>query len=49
VADHSVDANGLIQPRASGSTANPGYELSAAAAEQRQTVLWAIKLRTALQ
>jgi hypothetical protein len=49
VADHSVDANGLIQPRASGSTTNPVYELVAAPAEQRQTVLWAIKLRNSLQ
>jgi hypothetical protein len=49
VAEHTVDASGLILPRASGSTANATFEIVAAPAEQRQTVLWAIRLRNPLQ
>jgi hypothetical protein len=49
VADHTVDASGLILPRAATSGASATFELVAASAEQRQTVLWAIKLRSPLQ
>ena len=49
VTDHTVDASGLILPRAAASGASAAFELVAASAEQRQTVLWAIKLRSPLQ
>ena len=49
VSDHTVDTSGLILPRAAASGASAAFELAAASPEQRQTVLWAIKLRNPLQ
>ncbi len=48
VEQHQVDRNGLITPRASTSSAAPVYEIVPASADQRQLVLWNVKLRTAL-
>jgi hypothetical protein len=48
VAEHQVDRNGLITPRASNSTSAPTFEIVPASAEQRQVVLWSITLRNAL-
>ena len=48
VDQHQVDRNGLITPRASGSTTAPVYEVVPASADQRQLVLWNVKLKTAL-
>jgi hypothetical protein len=48
VAEHQVDRNGLITPRASGSTSAPVFEIVPASAEQRQLVLWSITLRNPL-
>ena len=48
VDQHQVDRNGLITPRASGSNTAPVYEVVPASADQRQLVLWNVKLKTAL-
>jgi hypothetical protein len=48
VDQHQVDRNGLITPRASGSSTAPVYEVVPASADQRQLVLWNVKLKTAL-
>jgi hypothetical protein len=48
VNQHQVDRNGLITPRASGSNTAPVYEVVPASADQRQLVLWNVKLKTAL-
>jgi hypothetical protein len=48
VEQHQVDRNGLITPRASTSGAAPVYEIVPASADQRQLVLWNVKLRTPL-
>jgi hypothetical protein len=48
VEQHQVDRNGLITPRASTSSAAPVYEIVPSSADQRQLVLWNVKLRTAL-
>jgi Esterase-like activity of phytase len=45
VGEHQVDRNGVITPRATGSTSAPTFELLPMPAEARQTVLWSIKLR----
>jgi len=46
VAEHQVDRNGLITPRAAGSTTAPTFELLPASVESRQTVLWSLQLRS---
>jgi len=43
-----LDRNGLITPRASPSSAAPIYEIVPASADQRQLILWNVKLKTAL-
>ncbi|MGA0799961.1 MAG: esterase-like activity of phytase family protein [Steroidobacteraceae bacterium] len=48
VEQHQVDRNGLITPRASPSSAAPIYEIVPASADQRQLILWNVKLKTAL-
>jgi hypothetical protein len=48
VDQHQVDRNGLITPRASGSGTAPVYEVVPASADQRQLVLWNVKLKTTL-
>jgi len=46
VAEHQVDRNGLITPRAAGSATAPTFELLPASVESRQTVLWSLQLRS---
>lgn len=46
--EHQVDRNGVITPRATGSSAAPTFELVPTPTEARQTVLWSIKLRNAV-
>ena len=48
VAEHQVDRNGVITPRVSGGSAAPAFELSPSAFESRQTVIWSIELRNAV-
>lgn len=48
VDQHQVDRNGVITPRSSGSTTAPVYEIVPASADQRQLLLWTVKLKTAL-
>ena len=48
VAEHQVDRNGLISPRAAGSSSAPVFELLPAGIEARQTVLWTLRLRSPL-
>ena len=48
VGEHQVDRNGVITPRATGSSTAPTFELLPMPAEARQTVLWSIKLRSAV-
>jgi len=48
VEQHQVDRNGVITPRANGSTTAPVYEIVPASADQRQLLLWTVKLKTAL-
>jgi len=45
VAEHQVDRNGLITPRAAGSATAPTFELVPAPVESRQTVIWSLQLR----
>jgi hypothetical protein len=45
VAEHQVDRNGLITPRAAGSSTAPVFELSPSSVESRQTVIWSLQLR----
>jgi len=40
-----VDRNGLITPRAAGSSTAPAFELVPAAIESRQIVIWSLQLR----
>lgn len=49
VEEHQVDANGLITPRAAGSTVAPTFALVPDSVERREIVLWSIKLRAPLQ
>jgi len=46
VAEHQVDRNGLITPRAVGSSTAPVFELSPSAIEARQTLIWSLQLRS---
>jgi hypothetical protein len=46
VAEHQVDRNGLITPRAAGSSTLPVFELSPSSVESRQIVIWSLQLRT---
>ncbi len=46
VAEHQVDRNGLITPRAAGSSTPPVFELSPSAIEARQTLIWSLQLRS---
>jgi len=46
VAEHQVDRNGLITPRAAGSSTQPVFELSPSAIEARQTLIWSLQLRS---
>lgn len=46
VADHQVDRNGLITPRAAASSTAPVFELAPSAIESRQIVLWSLQLRS---
>jgi len=46
VAEHQVDRNGLITPRAAGSATAPTFELLPASVESRQTVLWSLQRRS---
>ncbi|MBM4231619.1 MAG: esterase-like activity of phytase family protein [Gammaproteobacteria bacterium] len=46
VAEHQVDRNGLITPRAAGSSTPPVFELSPSAIEARQTLIWLLQLRS---
>lgn len=46
VAEHQVDRNGLITPRAPGSSSPATFELPPAPVESRQTVIWTLQLRT---
>lgn len=48
VAEHQVDRNGLITPRASGSSTAPTFELIPSAIESRQIVIWSMQLRNAV-
>jgi len=48
VEEHQVDVNGLITPRAAGSTVAPTFAIVPNSAERREIVLWSIKLRTPL-
>ncbi|NBU24216.1 MAG: hypothetical protein EBS39_01055 [Gammaproteobacteria bacterium] len=48
VAEHQVDRNGVITPRASGGAVAPVFELLPSAFESRQTVIWSIELRNAV-
>lgn len=48
VDQHQVDRNGVITPRAAGSNTAPTYEIVPASADQRQLLLWTVKLKTAL-
>jgi hypothetical protein len=45
VAEHQVDRNGFITPRAAGSSTAPVFELSPSSVESRQTVIWSLQLR----
>ena len=45
VSEHQVDRNGLITPRAAGSSTAPAFELVPAAIESRQIVIWSLQLR----
>ena len=49
VAEHQVDRNGLITPRAAGSATAPTFELLPASVEARQTVIWSLQLRVPVQ
>lgn len=48
VAEHQVDRNGLITPRAAGSSTAPVFELVPTSVESRQIIMWSIQLRTML-
>jgi len=46
VAEHQVDRDGLITPRAAGSSTPPVFELSPSSVEARQTLIWSLQLRS---
>lgn len=48
VAEHQVDRNGLITPRAAGSSTAPIFEVFPAQLESRQILIWSMQLRTPL-
>jgi len=48
VEEHQVDQSGLITPRATGSSVLASYEIIPTSFDQRQIILWSIKLRSAI-